>query len=73
MIKQYDRVRVVSDRLIDDGVPRGALGYVVEMYGPEAPPATVVPPIPRYEVDFCEPTIPGGSLGVHPEDIEPAP
>jgi hypothetical protein len=63
MIKQYEKVRVVSERLIDDGVPRGALGYVVEIYGPEARPATVIHPIVGYEVDFCEPTIPGALSG----------
>jgi hypothetical protein len=29
---QYARVRLVSDRLEADGVSRGSLGYIVEVY-----------------------------------------
>ncbi len=28
----FDRVRVVTDRFVDDGAPSGSIGYVIERY-----------------------------------------
>jgi len=49
-IPNYTRVRVTTDRLASEGVPKGAVGTVVEVYGPLAPPATWQSRFRGYEV-----------------------
>jgi len=31
-LKPYDRVRIVTDRFRDEGVPSGAIGYIIEAW-----------------------------------------
>lgn len=32
MLELYSRVRVTTDRFLDEGVPAGAVGYIIESY-----------------------------------------
>lgn len=43
-MKQYDRVRVVTSRFHEKGVPEGTLGYIIEIF-----------PGPHFEVEFSDP------------------
>ena len=44
-IEQYCRVRVITDAHQKEGVARGAIGYVIEIYGEEPK---------EYEVEFSD-------------------
>ena len=58
-LKMYSRVRLVTDRFIIEGIPRGAIGYVIEDHGD------------KYEIEFSRPD--GTSYAqivVASEDIE---
>lgn len=35
-LRQYDRVRLVTDRYEREGARRGMIGYIIEMYGDDA-------------------------------------
>jgi hypothetical protein len=32
VLELYSRVRVTTDRFLDEGVPAGAVGYIIESY-----------------------------------------
>jgi len=42
-LAQYDRVKLVTKKYIDDGVEYGSIGYIIEVYGTDSK---------EYEVEF---------------------
>jgi hypothetical protein len=70
-IPNYTRVRVTTDRLASEGVSKGAIGTVVEVYGPLAPPATWQSRFHGYEVE-----VPGATnttVGLSDTEVEAFP
>jgi hypothetical protein len=41
-LKQYERVRLVTDRYESEGARRGMIGFIIEIYNGDA-----------FEVEFC--------------------
>ncbi|MEA2646576.1 MAG: hypothetical protein QOE92_1659 [Chloroflexota bacterium] len=69
MIKQFDRVRLVTSRYEGDGVPIGTIAFVVEIYGP-GPNATISHPKTGYELDFPLGSPVRGTIGVAANEVE---
>jgi hypothetical protein len=67
-VPNYTHVRVITDRLASKGIPRGAVGTVVEVYGPVVPPATWRSRFRGYEVE-----VPGAAsitVGLSDTEVE---
>ena len=42
-LEQYDRVKLVTKKYIEDGVDYGSIGYIIEVYGTDSK---------EYEIEF---------------------
>ena len=61
-LPQFSPIRLVTDRYLSEGVGRGAIGFILEVYDD------------GYEVEFSRPD--GTTIAwfsVEPADVEPAP
>ncbi len=61
-LPQFSAIRLTTDRFLNEGVGRGAIGFILDVYED------------GYEVEFSRPD--GTTIAwfsVKPEDIEPAP
>jgi hypothetical protein len=63
VLDNYSRIRLLTNRYREYGVPAGAIGYILEVYGHEA-----------YEVEFSDKNgITIAQFAVPQQDIELAP